>query len=59
MFMRFYVIRKTLRYIKDLVKTLNGFGMKRSVRQILSLSERVAMRRGEMLQVIEVRKSDW
>ena len=33
-------------------RTLNGFGMKRFVRQILSLSERVVMKRGKVLQVI-------
>jgi len=34
------------------VKTLNGLGMKRFVRQILSLSGRVVMKKGKVLQVI-------
>jgi hypothetical protein len=35
-----------------LVKTLNGFGIKRFVRQILSLSGRVVMKKGKVLRVI-------
>jgi hypothetical protein len=34
------------------VKTLNGFGMKRFVHQILSVSERVVMNKGKVLHVI-------
>ncbi len=34
------------------VKTLNGLGMKRFVRQILSVSGRVVMKKGKVLQVI-------
>jgi hypothetical protein len=34
------------------VKTLNGLGMKRFVRQILSISGRVVMNKGKVLQVI-------
>jgi hypothetical protein len=34
------------------VKTLNGLGMKRFVRQILSVSGRVVMSKGKVLQVI-------
>ena len=33
-------------------KTLNGFGIKRFVRQILSLSGRVVMQKGKVLRVI-------
>jgi len=38
--------------VDPVVKTLNGFGMKRFVRQILSLSGRVVMKKGKVLQVI-------
>lgn len=38
--------------INPVVKTLNGFGMKRFVRQILSLSGRVVMSKGKVLRVI-------
>lgn len=34
------------------VKTLNGFGMKRFVRQILSLSGKVVMKKGKVLRLI-------
>ena len=34
------------------MKTLNGLGMKRFVRQILSLSGRVAMKKGKVLRII-------
>jgi len=34
------------------VKTLNGLGMKRFVRQILSVSGRVVMKKGKVLQII-------
>jgi hypothetical protein len=38
--------------VDPVVKTLNGLGMKRFVRQILSLSGRVVVRKGKVLQVI-------
>ena len=38
--------------VSPVVKTLNAFGMKRFVRQILSLSGRVVMKKGKVLQVI-------
>ena len=34
------------------MRTLNGFGMKRFVRQILSLSGKVVMKRGKVLRII-------
>jgi len=34
------------------VKTLNGLGMKRFVRQILSVSGRMVMKKGKVLQII-------
>ncbi len=38
--------------VDPVVKTLNGLGMKRFVRQILSVSGRVVMNKGKVLQVI-------
>jgi hypothetical protein len=38
--------------VAPVVKTLNGLGMKRFVRQILSLSGRVVMKKGKVLRVI-------
>ena len=38
--------------VDPVVKTLNGLGMKRFVRQILSISGRVVMNKGKVLQVI-------
>ena len=45
-------VPKNVDPVDPVVKTLNGLGMKRFVRQILSVSGRVVMKKGKVLQVI-------